>query len=296
MNRIIIILIFFLTIITFVLINYLYTNKYFFGIMLIFKNEEEYLEEWLDYHIKQGIDRFYLYCNDENIEKYNYLSTEKYKKFIKLINWTDKKNEGVNTIQRQAYFDCVSKYSNECKYLMMLDTDEFLVNKEQDNTVIDFVKKLNYNNTKALKVQRYNFGSNGKIKKPFGGVIENYTKHEKICSSFKTIANTSFIDKTKQFFGVHDFNFINKNGDIYNKYLNYDSAFPNGCKEENINEIPLIINHYFTKSQDEYIRRCELWKDGGINPIGYRNDCNSSFKKKDENINEIYDDTIIIKN
>jgi len=271
------------------------TPSYMFGIMLIFKNEEPYLEEWLDHHIKQGVDRFYMYCNDKDIDKYKYLYDDKYKKYIKVIDWNNKKNEGVLTIQRQAYYDCVSKYSSECKYLMMLDADEFILNKEQNKTVIDFIKELDYDKVRALKVQRYNFGSDGHSTKPNNGVINNYKRREKICSSYKTIANTSFIDKNKHFFGVHDFNFINRDGFTYNKYLNYDTAFPNGCTADDINEIPLVINHYFTKSYDEYINRCKLWENGGINPIGYRNECDTSFKSKDANINDIYDDTIILK-
>jgi len=275
-------------------IEYFTQPSYMFGIMLIFKNEEDYLEEWLDYHISQGIDRFYMYCNDDNINKYKYF--DKYKNYIKIIDWTNKKNEGDLTIQRQAYYDCVSKYSNECKYLMMLDADEFILNKEINSTVVDYIKKLDYDKVKALKVQRYNFGSNGHSKKPNGKVIDNYNKREKICSSFKTIANTSFIDTSKQFFGVHDFNFINKDGIIYNKYLNYDTSYPNGCNKDDINEIPLVINHYFTKSYEEHMERCKLWKNGGINPYGYRTDCDEKFKSKDNNdINEIYDDSIIKK-
>jgi len=271
------------------------TPSYMFGIMLIFKNEEAYLEEWLDHHIKQGVDRFYMYCNDKDVGKYNYLFTDKYKKYVKLIDWIDKKNEEGSTIQRQAYFDCTSKYSNECKYLMMLDADEFIINNEPNNNVLDFLKKLDYNKVRALKVQRYNFGSNGHLSKPNGGVIPNYKKREKICSSFKTIANTSFIDTSKTFYGVHDFNFIDKDGITYNKYLNYDTSYPNGCSADDKNELPLVINHYFTKSYDEYINRCKLWENGGINPFGFRKECDATFKTKDTNINEVYDDTIILK-
>jgi hypothetical protein len=275
--------------------NYNNNNKpYTLGVMLIFKNEEMYLEEWLSYHIKQGIDRFYLYCNDINKEKYKFLDS--YISYIKVIDWTNKTNNGNMTVQRQAYFDCIKNYSNECKYMMMLDTDEFIVNKEKDKKVIDYINNLNYNDTKALKVQRFNFGSNNNVQKPTGRVIDNYTKRENICSSFKTIANTNYIDTKQHFFGVHDFPMKNKNGKIYNEYLNYNTGYPNGCTVDFINETPLVINHYYIKSYDEYIDRCKMWENGGINPIGYRQDCVNQFKIKDSDvINEIYDDIIINK-
>ena len=49
------------------------SDKNRLSIMAIFKNEELYLEEWLQYHIKEGINHFYLYSNDKNMEKYNFL-------------------------------------------------------------------------------------------------------------------------------------------------------------------------------------------------------------------------------
>ncbi len=256
-----------------------FNNKYKLCVMAIFKNEEEYLEEWIQHHINQGISHFYLYCNDEKIEKYNYLN--KYEKYITLIQWINKVNKGSETIQRQAYTHCIQNYNNEYEYIMMLDIDEFIVHQEKEKKVIDFINNID-KKTKAIKVQRYNFGSDGHIKKPNGKVVDNYKKHENICSSYKTIANSNYIDINKKFYGVHDFNFINKEGKIYNEYFSYKyTGFPNGCDLESINEIPLVINHYYTKSYDEYIKRCEMWKNGGVNTVGYREKCEELFSEKD---------------
>jgi hypothetical protein len=266
-------------------------KKYKIAIMAIFKNEQNYMEEWLEHHINQGIEHFYLYCNDPNIEKYPYLKNTKYKKFITLIEWVDKKNNGANTIQRQAYTHCVKTYNNEYQFIMMLDLDEFIVHTDKNKKVCDFIYSINndWYRTKAIKVQRYDFGSNGHKKKPNGKVMDNYTKHEKICSSYKTIANSDYIDIKKNFYGVHDFCYLDKPGKIYNEYFSYKyTGFPNGCKKDDINEIPLVINHYYTKSYEEYLERCKLWINGGINNIGYRKDCEKIFKERDVNdVNDV---------
>jgi hypothetical protein len=242
-------------------------------IMAIFKNEHEYMEEWLKHHIRQGISHFYLYCNDEHIENYKYLDL--YKPYITLIDWTNVSNNGSQTIQRQAYTHCVQHYNKYYKYILMLDLDEFIVSSS--GTVIDYINSLDYNNTCALKIPRFNFGSDGHIKKPAGNVMDNYFTKEKICSSYKTIANSQYIDTSQNFYGVHDFNLLNS-GKIYNAYLSYaKTGFPSGCSINDINETPLVINHYFTKSYDEYIKRCSLWTNGGINPVNYRKDCASKF-------------------
>lgn len=292
-------LILFFLIIIFVFIKYLSTiylnkehfksepKKYNLAIMAIFKNEQDYMEEWLDHHIFQGFTQIYLYCNDINIHLYPYLDKPQYKPFIKIINWINKQNNGSDTIQRQAYTHCVQTYSYQIQFLLMLDLDEFIIPIKSYTKVIDYITSLKsqWNNICAFKIQRYDFGSNKHINKPDGYVMSSYTLHEKICSSFKTLANTDYINKKMNFLRVHDFNYLsNKYGKIYNNYLGYhETGFPNSCKHNSINEIPLVINHYYTKSYQEYLARCEMWKKGGINPIGFRQDCENKFKSRDTN-------------
>jgi hypothetical protein len=266
------------------------TKKYKLCLMAIFKGEQDYLEEWLLHHINQGISHFYLYSNDEKM--YNYPYFTKYSNYITMIPWINKKNNGSSTIQRQAYGHCVKSFSNEFQYIMMLDIDEFIVStlksKQKPHVrVIDIINTLDNNSTKAIKVRRYNFGSNGHLLKPKGNIMDQYTKHEKICSSYKTIANSEYLNINKPFYGVHDFPFTNKKGKIYNDYFTYKkTGYPNRCTENDTNEIPLVINHYYTKSYEEYLRRCDMWKKGGVNNVGYREDCTNKFKVSD--VNEIH--------
>lgn len=268
-------------------------KKYTLAIVSIFKNEQDYMEEWLDYHIAQGFDQIYLYSNDPDISKYEYLLNPKYVGYITLINWINKQNYNSNTIQRQAYQDCVKNYSHMCQFLLLLDLDEFVHPIKSFSTTKEYINSLKpfWNKIQCFKIQRFNFGSNGHKTKPIIPVTQAYTKHEKICSTYKTLANTDYIDKNAQFYGVHDFPYIsNKNNEnnakIYNSYLSYEkTGFPCGCENDNINEIPLVINHYYTKSYNEYIERCKLWKNGGINPIGFRENCEKEFENK--NVNEV---------
>lgn len=269
------------TIIILLLIHHNQQPKYNLTIMAIFKNEHLYMQEWLNHHISNGIQHFYLYSNDPNMSNYPYLQNPIYQKYITIIPWTDKQNNGPDTIQRQAYTHAIQNFNHEYKYIMMLDIDEFITSTDPSKKVIDIINQLDPN-TKAVKVQRYNFGSNGHKTKPDGLVQNNYTKRENICSSYKTIANSKYINTYKKFYGVHDFNFM-YGGKVYNDYFNYDTGYPNQCTNTSINEIPLIINHYYTKSYDEYIERCKLWKDGGVNTVGYRKDCEKMFKERDNN-------------
>ena len=40
------------------------TKPYFLVIVCMFRNEDLYLKEWIDFHIVQGVDHFYLYDNE----------------------------------------------------------------------------------------------------------------------------------------------------------------------------------------------------------------------------------------
>lgn len=261
-------------------------KKWDLAIMSIFKNEESYMEEWLDHHIAQGFDQIFLYCNDPNLSKYPYLKdlpNSKYKNYVTLIDWVNKVNQGRNTVQKQAYAHCVNNYGNDCQFLMMLDIDEFVHAFKDFKNIKQFIKSLdNWEKIRSFKIHRFNFGSDGHIEKPNLPVTQAYTKHEKICSSFKTLVNTDYVQRNVNFYGVHDFPYNGKTGKIYNPYLNYfKTGFDCGCEKDDINEIPIVINHYYTKSYQEYMNRCKLWENGGINPINYRKNCDKLFKSKD---------------
>lgn len=263
---------------------------YYLCIMAIFKNEQTYMQEWLDHHVKQGVQHFYLYSNDPKMENYRFLKDLKYQGYLTVIPWVNKQNHGAETIQRQAYTHCIQTYNDQYQYLMMLDIDEFLCptgNKKQNVlTVLQRITVQNSNKIKALKIPRFNYGSDGHIHRPKGNVMNNYFNHEKICSSYKTIANSKYIDNSKKFYGVHDFplkNDINdqNQGLIINPYFTYEkTGFPNGCSTNDVNQVPLIIKHYYTKSYDEYMQRCQLWTNGGVNNIGYRTNCDTTFKER----------------
>ena len=253
-------------------------KKYVMSVVAIFKNEHEYMEEWLEHHVAQGFDHFYLYCNDPKKDNYPYF--EKYKDKITLIDWVSAKNNGWFSIQKQAYLDCVSKYADNTQFLALLDLDEFMTPTSDDMTIRSYIESLKskWDTIKTFKIRRYNIGSGGHLYKPDGSLRDNYKTKEKKCSSYKTMANTDYINKAISF-GVHDFAYIKKTGKIYNDHFHYKlrTEYPTACDDNYENEIPIVINHYYFKSYEEYMQRCKTWKNGGVNPIGYRKQCTARF-------------------
>src|SRR3972149_413762 len=224
------------------IINY---RKNKIALVTIIKNEEAYLEEWLKFHLNQGFDHIYIYLNDKNKNNYKYLS--KYKDKITIVSWINKKNNLDYTIQKQAYTNCIRRCFLNYQWLALLDVDEFMfpIDKKFGN-VKQIFEKLDKNKIRSVRIPRYNYGNNGYLKKPVGGVIKNYTKREKICSSFKTVANLDFVNLFYRFNRVHDFPYYSKKGKDINKDLKYENKEPKGCSKDFVNKIPLVINHYKT--------------------------------------------------
>ena len=114
------------------------------ALVCIAKNEENYIQEWINYHKKIGFDNIFIYQNDwrwfgesENVHK------------IEL----DGKNQ-----QLVAYNTFLNVYKNEFDWVAFFDVDEFLVLKKH-KTIQEFL--LEYSNFDCVGINWVLFGNNG---------------------------------------------------------------------------------------------------------------------------------------
>jgi len=103
---------------------------YKLSIAAIFQNDAPYLEEWIEYHKRVGVEHFYLYDNlstdnpDAVLAKY--IKTGD----VELVKWPNcPANMGFwgYTTQPAAYRDALAKAQWKSQWLALIDTDEFLV-------------------------------------------------------------------------------------------------------------------------------------------------------------------------
>jgi hypothetical protein len=102
--------------------------KYELAICSIFQDDAKYLKEWIEFHEKQGVQKFYLY---NNLSKDNYIQVlfpYIERGLVKVIEWPFAQKNLVdwNDIQCKAYMDCISKIKNSVKWCAFIDTDEYL--------------------------------------------------------------------------------------------------------------------------------------------------------------------------
>ncbi len=205
----------------------------------IMKDEGPYLKEWLDFHILVGINKFFLYDNgstdntseilkpyiDSGIVEYHYFPGA--------------------AMQHSAYIDIINNHTNDTRWLALIDLDEFLVPVEQD-TVTDFLHTLPQKFAQ-LVVTWVIYGSSGHKTKPDGLVIENFKHRAKNTFGVKSIVNPRLL---VCYNNLHA-NFvagwtIDNNGKKLG-YINQSKNPPAYNK--------LRLNHYYTKSYEEYIAR-----------------------------------------
>ena len=105
--------------------------RYKLGVVVIAKNESDYIEEWVAFQKVIGVGHIFLYDND---------STDGMKNYIQ--NYIDDGYVTYNTIsgkcrQYDAYNDALKRYGSLCKYIAFIDCDEFLLPANPTDRVID---------------------------------------------------------------------------------------------------------------------------------------------------------------
>lgn len=229
------------------------TKKYKVSVLAIFKNEAKYLKEWIEFHKIVGVEHFYLYNNNSED---NYLSVLKPyidEGTVTLVQWPK------NQAQMESYQDGITRFKSESEWIGIIDIDEFVIPNDMDN-VYDFLKDFN---CPAVVIYWKYFGASGRIdRRKTGLVAEDFTvswrKYADIGKCFfNTKYDIDFSDKKNGSF--HHFLWANYRG----KRIPPKNAFGKVCLPEyhpiphtaDITHFPIQINHYFTKSYNEYLEK-----------------------------------------
>lgn len=99
--------------------------KYFLSMVTIVRDENDYLEEWIRYHIEElGFEHFYIYDNESAVPVRKYLEKADFPHLDKVtvINWPTSENS-----QQDSHNDFLEKYSLETKWFLAADPDEYVV-------------------------------------------------------------------------------------------------------------------------------------------------------------------------
>lgn len=227
------------------------SKKYNVSICAIFKNEAKYLKEWIEFHKIIGIDHFYLYNNNSEDDYESVLKSYIQKGEVTLIPWS------YNQQQIQCYKKCIEDYSHESKWIGFIDIDEFIIPKEYDN-IYEFLKK--YDNKRGSVALYWKlFGSSGLIDRNVNRLVsEDFTVcWPKYCINTKCFYNTAFKfnPNSKKNGTLHHIFYSNWHGIDLPPVNCFNKITLNNRNKAKMEDFPIQINHYFTKSFNEYAEK-----------------------------------------
>ena len=219
------------------------------ALCVVAKQETLYIKEFIDYYIKLGFNKIFLYDNNElNGETFEkVLNLEIKEGFVDIINF-----RGIYKPQRKAYNDC---YYNNQKYydwIAFYDVDEYLY--ILNYTIIqEFLSLSKFNCCSSILINWRYYGDNDKI----------YYNNDPIQKRFQKAFNFKKNINYNKYFYVASKSIIrgrlNITWDLFPHFLkNSTICSPDGIIIENPFEIhpdytSAYIKHFATKSTEEYI-------------------------------------------
>jgi len=245
----------------------------FLSLVIIVKDEDSYLDEFIEYYKLLGVDHFYFYDNDSEIPL-----TTSLRKHQDIV--TTHKISG-RAKQMEAYKHYISTYKKDSRWAGFIDLDEFIVPKNTYK-LNDFLKDYDY--ADALGINWTLFGHNNHETKPAGLVVENYTKREQR----QNIHIKSIVNPRKALHAANPHYIVMKENSFYvdAKHHPITSAF-----NENHSIDVIQMNHYFTKSAEEFIKKAER----GRADTGEKRNVAIEFEQYKNIWNEYTDNTLVDK-
>jgi hypothetical protein len=241
--------------------------KHELAVCAIFREEAPFLDEWISFHHGIGASHFYLYNNFSTDDFMAVLKPWMTRGIVSLIDWP------VAVGQLSAYRHCLMRARHECRWLALIDVDEFLFSPVAVN-VPEILRR--YADLPGLLVWETFFGSGGHESRPAQPVTEAYIRRAPLSQiGAKTIANPRMIYKV----GVHRCKY----------WLGQDRDTARQQIENGRPVLDLLrINHYWSRSLEDL--RTKIRRGDASTPKPREDDWHFAFEKS---LNTETDETIL---
>lgn len=226
------------------------------GIIAIAKNEELYIREWVEHHLKLGFDEIIIAENDDTLLLPGIIDNPK----VTIVDYC-----GVEGVQPIAYTELYMKNRDRFDWLLFIDIDEFVM-LDGYASIAEFLKDFDCD---VVRLSCKHFSDGGMLDADGDyRVVERFTEpyYTKLDTFVKSFIHTRVLPADKKIYG-HG---------IYDKMLNAKNALGEECENNDQHTFHIVyerawINHYPTKTIGEYIR--QKYDRGGPNknPKRYSN-------------------------
>ena len=219
---------------------HLFGYKYSISLCCIVKDETPYLHEWIDYHIKIGVQHFYIYDNGSKIPVQETINQYIQSGLATVINFPGKSQ------QMPAYQHCLNHFRKKSRWIGFIDMDEFIVPKSSKGNLKAFLEK--YKKFGGLGINWLVFGSSGHVTKPQKPQLESFIYRscasEEVNNHIKSIVQTKYVLNAGS--NPHQFIYKEKYYCVNENFERIEGPF----SMNSTNKIQL--NHYHCRSLEEY--------------------------------------------
>lgn len=142
--------------------------QYYLSVCAIAKNEGPYFKEWIEWHRKQGVEKFYIYDNESTDETRQVLEPYIASGLVEYTYFPGQKR------QLAAYDDCFERHRLDTRWLAVIDLDEFIV-PIKDKSIPDFLRRMEQ--FAVVEINWLVYGSGGAKTKEPGDVMQRFRHH-----------------------------------------------------------------------------------------------------------------------
>jgi hypothetical protein len=213
----------------------------YLAVAAMVKNEGSYLAEWLAFYLVQGVEHVYLYDNDSSDDTAAVIEPFVRSGFVTVTAWPGEFDGSV--LQLKAYHHALATYGHLYRWMAFIDIDEFLFPVTEATLPAALSR---FEALPAVAVPWTMFGTSGHKTRPRSLVVEAYTMRGSDLSRPKSIVQPS---EVRGLSNLHLFNYdegrmvaYNERGELVGKRGPFYSDI-------------LRLNHYYTRSEEEFARK-----------------------------------------
>ena len=215
----------------------------FLSVCAIAKDEGPYFKEWIEWHRKIGVEKFYIYDNGSSDNTREVLEPYINAGIVEYITYPGYR------MQIAAYDDCMERHRFDTRWLAFIDLDEFIV-PVADGSLTEFLKR--FGEAPGVEINWLIYGSGGNVEKSSQPVMCRFKRHSKgdnrLNRHVKSIVQPR---RVYAMIGCHEAACISR----FAVDSHGDEVTRNFREREPQHDV-IRINHYAVRSLQEFKEKC----------------------------------------
>jgi len=209
----------------------------YLAVCAIYRWATEYLREWIVFHRLQGVERFFMYDNENDDDHLEVLRPFIDDGSVVVHEWPHHPG------QKLAFTDCIERHPDDARWIAFIDCDEFLFSPT-GKPLPEVLRR--YEQWPGVGVNRRWMGTSFHREKPPGLVLENFTYGLDLPEPNRAIKSIVDPRRAESCLNAHAFTY--KDGALA---VDENETPFEGWVAESFDQEVLRLNHYFTKSEEE---------------------------------------------